>query len=112
MPFNRRPYPWKNANEEIREFYTLIGKIRSSSDIYADGDFEIIFFDDESLIFKRTKDEVAFITAINNSEKDLNLSLSKESLSLISGLSTNKITVPVMSVDVIKTNASTTIRIS
>ena len=38
-PFNRKPYPWKNENQAIRQFYIELGKVRKENcDILADGD--------------------------------------------------------------------------
>ncbi|MBE6635268.1 MAG: glycoside hydrolase family 13 protein [Ruminococcaceae bacterium] len=82
-PFNRRPYPWKNQNTEILEYYRAIGKIRRENDAYTDGDFRILLIDNEHLIFERKKNGVSLVTAVNNSDTPISISFGKEAAALI-----------------------------
>ena len=110
-PFNRRPYPWKGANEEIREFYQKIGEIRSLSDVYRDGDFTLLHIDTEMLIFTRQKGVEVSYTVINNSECELNLSFSSSVESLITRKRAKEITIPPVSSEIIKAKINTTFEI-
>ena len=82
-PFNRMPYPWGREDAEILSHYRRIGEIRSTSDVYRDGEFELVLLTPELLIFKRYKGRSVFITAVNNSPTDITLTFSKKVLSQI-----------------------------
>ena len=111
-PFNRKPYPWKNGNAEIRTFYQKIGAIRSADAVYRDGDFTLIHLDSERLIFSREKDSHVSFTVINNSGADMKITLSAISEGLLSGASGKEITVPPMCSEIIKAKAKTTLEIT
>ena len=102
-PFNRRPYPWKNQNNLILEYYKKMGNIRRSYDVYTDGDFQLIYIDNEHLIFKRTKNGVSVITVINNSDRDFKLRVSEKSKSLISESSAREFVLRSESAELIET---------
>lgn len=114
-PFNRRPYPWNSANEEIRDFYKRVGQIRRSADVYKDGDFRIIHFDNESLVFMRSSGSEAYITAVNNSMDDLKLVFSKDAEAMLDSASSNvvgkNISIRSMDIQIIKTKANSNIEI-
>lgn len=103
-PFNRRPYPWNNPNEELRDFYRTIGKIRLSCDVYKTGDFKILHIDNERLIFSREFSGVRCITVINNSEKDLEIKFGKNALALLGGGNLKRCIIPPMGVEIIRTD--------
>ena len=89
-PFNRRPYPWLGASEEIRNHYRRIGEIRNSYDVYKDGVFKVIKIENDLLIFSRSVGKEDFITVINNSEKQRCLIAGSVSHSLLDGLKKKK----------------------
>ncbi len=83
-PFNRMPYPWGAEDCELLSFYRLIGKIRRGNDVYKEGEFSIVVLNSEYLIFKRTDTKFAFITVINNSDKNMHICFSGEYNRLLS----------------------------
>ncbi len=101
-PFNRRPYPWKKGNDRIRSFYKKIGSIRTSSDVYSNGDFQLILIDNEHLVFSRIKENEALITIVNNSEETINIKFKAHALSLIDVRENTNFSIPPMSVEIIK----------
>ena len=101
-PFNRRPYPWKSGNEQIRSHYQKIGKIRRESSVFADGDFKVIKLDRDALIFERIKGEDKMLTAINLSDKPLKLKFTSKIEALISGKEATLVTVAPNSSEIIK----------
>ena len=111
-PFNRKPYPWKSGNDELRSFYQKIGEIRRSDDIYADGDFSLLHIDSEHLVFAREKNGKANFTVVNNSECDMKISLTNHAESLISGDIGKVMVIPKKSADIITAKAKTKIEIA
>lgn len=95
-PFNRKPYPWKNENLWIRQFYAVLGNMRRSNrDILADGDI-YTYADDRVLEIVRRSEAgiiVAFLNRTNSRHQlDLNYPNSKTIFSLNG--STDKILQP------------------
>lgn len=84
-PFNRRTFPWENEDKEILDFYQKIGKIRREHTVYKDGEFKLLHLTPDLLIFSRSDDKHAYVTVINNSRLDVDISLSRSALSLIEG---------------------------
>lgn len=70
-PFNRKPFPWDNINQDLYEFYCTMGKFRNKyKEIFSDSrNFKIILIDDEKMIYKRNE----FIFIVNVTDKDLML---------------------------------------
>ena len=68
-PFCRMPYPWDDIagtdREKIRDYYTLLGKIRNENIAFDGGDFYVIRKDESSLIFARERDDNLIIVAVN-----------------------------------------------
>ena len=67
-PFNRRPFPWSNVDQDLLSFYRQIGKIRHSRDEYREGAFRLLRLDKESLAFSRTSDHRIVLTIVNHSD--------------------------------------------
>jgi len=110
-PFNRRPYPWKNGNSEIREYYKKIGKIRREEELYKDGDFSLIHIDAERLIFAREKSGKLNFTVVNNSESEMKITLSSVSEALISSKKSKEFIIPPVTAEIISTKSKTNIEI-
>jgi len=110
-PFNRRPYPWKSADEEIREFYRRVGKIRRGSSVYRDGDFKIHILNDSMLIFSRTKGDNAYITVLNNSDNVLTLAFKNSAKELVSQKRKLAFSIEPLSAAIFKTDINNTIKI-
>ncbi len=110
-PFNRRPYPWKTGNREIRNYYKRIGEIRISDDVYKDGDFSLIYMDNEKLIFAREKGEKKNYTIVNNSEGAMHVALSSLSESLVDGKKAKDFIIAPFTSAIIRTKANAKIEI-
>ncbi len=110
-PFNRRPYPWKNANKNIFDFYKKIGTIRRDSDAFSDGDFELIFIDDFRLVFSRIKGDEAYITIINNSEKVMKIELEMPAMALLEDGKSSQFFISKHSAEILKTTAKNKLEI-
>ena len=82
-PFNRRPYPWNNADEGLRCFYKKIGEIRSTESVYKDGNFAVEYMSENLMILSRYNTESYLYTIINNSENDMIIKLSHNAKQLI-----------------------------
>ena len=76
-PFNRMPYPWGQEDKDILDFYRKIGIIRKENDVYSQGEFILNHLDKDILIFTRKNDNIAIITAVNNSQKPISLTFSE-----------------------------------
>ena len=105
-PFNRRPYPWKGGNLDIREHYCLLGTIRSQNDIYKDGYFELLLLDDDLIVFSRRNENDCFITVVNNSFKEITVSFEQEAIGLLSGKVARSFTLPSCLSDIFKTTTN------
>lgn len=110
-PFNRRPYPWKTGSRKIRDFYKRIGEIRTKNDVYRDGEFSLLYMDNERLVFSREKNGKAYFTVINNSQENMRVVFSSVAESLIEEGKTKEFNVPAGTSEIIRTNAKTTIEI-
>ena len=73
-PFNRMPYPWGREDEELLSHYRLIGSIRTGSDVYKKGSFELLMLDRDVLIFSRKEKREVYLTVINRGAEKLSLS--------------------------------------
>ena len=111
-PFNRRPYPWKHPNVEIRNYYKLIGKIRRENPAYSDGVFKIVHFDNDVLAFSRTHCNETLLTVINNRDEELELSFSSAATALILGAKGACIKVGAECAEIVRIKSSTTIKIT
>lgn len=110
-PFNRRPYPWKLGNKEIRDFYQKIGAIRTEEEVYKDGDFSLVHLDNESLIFSREKGKSKNYTIVNNSEKEMKIVFSAISNSLLENKKSKEFTLSPHSSEIIQAKNNTTLEI-
>jgi len=52
-PFNRRPFPWGQENNEITEFYRILGRIRNAESDLRKGDFKVMLAENGVFIFAR-----------------------------------------------------------
>lgn len=79
-PFNRLPFPWGKENTELLDFYKRIGEIRTAEPLYKDGFFKILHCDESVLAFARYDEKNCIITAINRSDKKINIGCSVKNL--------------------------------
>lgn len=52
-PFNRRPYTWRCIDPDLLDFYKKITALRNSYDCLQTGDFDVVYADEEVLVYKR-----------------------------------------------------------
>ncbi len=102
-PFNRRPFPWGREDCEILSHYRKTSEIRRKNSVYKDGEFKLIRLNGGSLIFARSKGKFHYITVINPSQKDLNLSFTRTVRELYSGKRAAQFTVSPYGYAVFKT---------
>lgn len=84
-PFNRMPYPWGKEDHRLIEHYQAMGRIRSENPVYKAGDYKLCHLDKDLLVFARYDDDNSFVTIVNNSDEDMNISFSEGATELISG---------------------------
>lgn len=85
-PFNRRPYPWGREDEQLLSHYKRVGKIRTESEAYRQGEFKILMLNEKALIFERINGNERFVTAFNNSREALSVSFDRNVTELLSGI--------------------------
>lgn len=67
-PFNRKPFPWGNIDEEIFNWYKYLGDLRRESGVFYDGGFKELYCGGGVYIFERYKGSESVIIACNNSQ--------------------------------------------
>lgn len=82
-PFNRRTYPWGEEDHELLSHYITIGKIRRNNSVYIDGQFKILKFTPQLLIFERIQGADRLITLVNNSTCELHVGFQSRATELI-----------------------------
>ena len=110
-PFNRRPFPWNNTNEDLLSFYRKIGNIRREFEVYKEGDYTLLWLCADSLAFRRTDGVHDYITVVNNDCRDMTLSSNSKLSSLIRAINSKSIVLSSMSADVIKLKANSNFKI-
>lgn len=73
-PFNRKPYPWGNEDEELISFFIQLNTYRNSNkDILAEGKSKILYIDEHILVLNRYTDFAELVLIINrtNVYKDI-----------------------------------------
>ncbi|MBQ8322033.1 MAG: glycoside hydrolase family 13 protein [Clostridia bacterium] len=83
-PFNRMPYPWGKEDTELLSHYRSIGAIRKSHKVYREGEFNVLYLTEQLLIFERADGRDTYITAYNNSDKNVTLAFDVRVSELIS----------------------------
>ena len=73
-PFNRMPFPWGKEDEIIQNHYKKIGQIRREHSVYQQGEFRLLFLDEDVLVFSRENATHSYLTVCNNSDAPLRLS--------------------------------------
>lgn len=111
-PFNRMPYPWGKEDARLVEHYKKMGSIRRENEIYKSGNFRLLHLDSELIAFERYDEENSFVTVVNNSDKEINLSIGCEGVSLLNNSTADVFTLQPYSADVFKMPINTTIEIN
>lgn len=69
-PFCRRPYPWKNQDKSLIEYYVKLGEIRKNTEAFINGSYKTVFCDKDVFAFTRNTKKQTVLTVINRSGKD------------------------------------------
>lgn len=100
-PFCRGFYPWGHENRDLIDYFSKIGKIRRSEDIFADGEFAVRFADSDIACFERIDDESTVAVVVNRSVKIYEF-ISDFAVEMISGAKGKKIEIPPMTASMFK----------
>ncbi len=68
-PFCRMPYPWGREDAELRDFYTLLGKIRKDHSAFSDGEFSVLCARDGFIAYERYNGKEKITVLANVSDK-------------------------------------------
>lgn len=81
-PFNRKPFPWDNIDQDMYDFYVTMGSFRiAHREIFADSrNFQILYADEQKMIYRRG--EMRFIINITGMDVSSNFDLSGASFKL------------------------------
>ena len=74
-PFNRACMTWDNKNVLLLKWYTRLGEIRRGTKVLIDGEFIPVFCEGDVIAYERRNDEEAALIAVNNSEKETDITL-------------------------------------
>ncbi len=88
-PFNRMPFPWKNGDFEFSEVFSRLLKLRQSNKPLCKGSCEVFAPSDHVLAIKREYENEVICSVFNSSTESTTVELSKNAVSLISGISGN-----------------------
>lgn len=90
-PLNRRCYPYGMENEDLIEWYTLLGKIRNKNEVFIDGDLKLIYAKDGAIVYKRTNGKSEITVGVNRGENDITIDTVKPHINLLTGKKTDEI---------------------
>ncbi len=110
-PFNRMPYPWGREDNQLIAHYRCLGSIRAENSVYKKGDFKLLYLDKELLIFKRCDNKYAYITVLNNSEREISIEFSSSALSLLENYKSDSHSLPPLVAGVYKVKNNSSIEI-
>ena len=91
---NRKPFPWTKKDEELLEFFKMIGKVRNEEPFLEKAKLNIVDINDKLFTFERTnEEEKAFIT-VNRTDDEQKIYIPKEyespdKICNLNGLSSN-----------------------
>ena len=105
-PFNRRPFPWYSGCKELLAFYKKLGCIRKSEKVLANGDFILNYLDKDLLLFTRSLESEAILTAVNNSDKPIVLKFDSKVLNIFDDLKYYTIVIKPQETLLLKTTTS------
>lgn len=77
-PSNRKTYPWDSENNEIIDIYRKFIKVRKSDEIFTKGSFDLVFFEDNVLIYKRSHNGRKVFVIINACNEERNIKLGND----------------------------------
>ncbi len=77
-PFNRACFPWDNINKELYKWYKRLGEIRRGCKAFKEGSFEPLYAADSAIAYVRRSEENSVLTAVNNSNSELQIPVGVE----------------------------------
>lgn len=77
-PFNRACFPWDNINKELYKWYKRLGEIRRGCKAFKEGSFEPLYAADSAIAYVRRSEENSVLTAVNNSNSELQIPVGEE----------------------------------
>lgn len=77
-PFNRACFPWDNINKELHKWYKRLGEIRRGCKAFKEGSFEPLYAADGAIAYVRRSEENSVLTAVNNSNSELQIPVGEE----------------------------------
>lgn len=77
-PFNRACFPWDNINKELYKWYKRLGEIRRGCKAFREGSFEPLYAADGAIAYVRRSEENSVLTAVNNSNSELQIPVGEE----------------------------------
>ncbi len=69
-PFNRGTYPWGHEDIEVLDMYKNMIDLRQSSNLFVDGDIEVVYAYASSIAYARYNDEKLIIVSVNMNSKE------------------------------------------
>lgn len=84
-PLNRKTYPWGKEDNDLINFYKLLGNIRTGNSAFKDGETKIICADGGLFAFLRTNEKSEAAIIINLSDKQKEFCFNGKLKDLLSG---------------------------
>ncbi len=109
-PFNRMPYPWGKEDKDLLEHYKAVGRLRRNNSVYKDGAFRLLRLNEDILVFERLTGTYAYITVLNNSSSEIDLSFTAPVKPLLISNGTASFTLSSNAVGVFKAKIGTQLK--
>lgn len=77
-PFCRKPFPWNNISQTLHSHYVKLGKIRNSNEAFNGGEFDILYHNNGTIIYKRQSEDSKILICVNASGYAENVSIDGE----------------------------------
>ena len=89
-PFNREPFPWESEdkwNKDLLKFTSELMNIKTSQPILRYGNFEMVTYDDNYVIFRRVLNDESLLCIVNRdlNNKDIELNTNAHSVDTVYG---------------------------
>lgn len=84
-PFCRKPFPWGHEDAELLSHYRLLGKIRSSHEAFAGGEFSVLDHGEKYIVYERKKGSDRVIIAANRGTDTVRFGLTGKFIDAITG---------------------------
>lgn len=75
---NRKPFPWGEEDNDLIEFFTSLGKIRTNNQFLRKAKTNILKLNKDYFMFERTTDEESMLYAVNATDRDVAIDVPDE----------------------------------